>query len=66
MHSETIGAGARTSFRKVRAHSGLPVNAGADEWAAKGHTSVISLGEDRELVLDHDLHLHIDRGGTLI
>ena len=43
---------------KVRAHRGLPVNEVADEWAAKGHTSVISLGEDsRERELDHDLHL---------
>ena len=42
---------------KVRAQGGLPVNEVADEWAAKGHTSVISLGEDRELELDHDLHL---------
>ena len=49
--------GARTSFMKVRAHRGLPVNEVADEWAAKGHTSVISLGEDRCLELDHDLPL---------
>jgi ribonuclease HI len=41
----------------VRAHRGLPVNEMADEWAAKGHTSVILLGEDRELELDRDLHL---------
>ena len=33
--------GARTSFKKVRAQRGLPVNQVADEWAAKGHTSVI-------------------------
>ena len=42
---------------KVRAHRGLPVNEVADDCAAKGHTSVISLGEDRELKLDQDLHL---------
>ena len=42
---------------KVRAHRRLPANEVADEWAAKGHTSVISLGEDRELELDQDLHL---------
>ena len=41
--------GARTSFMMIRTHRGLPVNEVADEWAAKGHTSVISLGEDREL-----------------
>ena len=42
---------------KVRAHRELPVNEVADDCAAKGHTSVISLGEDRGLELDHDLHL---------
>ena len=42
---------------KVWAHRGLPVNEVADDCAAKGHTSVISLGEDRELELDRDLHL---------
>ena len=41
---------------KVRAHRGLPVNEVADECAAKGHTLVISLGEDREMELDEDLH----------
>ena len=49
--------GARTSFMKVRAHRGRPVNDVADEWKAKGHTSMISLGEDRELYLDHALQL---------
>ena len=41
--------GERTILMKVRAHRGLPVNKEADEVATKGHTSVISLGEDREL-----------------
>ena len=50
--------GAKTAFMKVRAHRGwLPVNEVADDYAAKGHTSVISLGEARELELDQDLHL---------
>ena len=40
--------GAKTVFMKVRAHRGLPANEVADDCAAKGHTSVISLGEDRE------------------
>ena len=38
--------GARTSFMKVRAHRGLPVNELADQWAVKEHTSVISLGDE--------------------
>ena len=49
--------GARTGFMKIRAHRGLPVNEVADDCAAKGHTSVISLGEARELELDQDLQL---------
>ena len=40
--------GAKTGFVKVRAYRGLPANEVADDCAAKGHTSVISLGEDRE------------------
>ena len=41
---------------KVQAHRGLPVNEVAADCAAKGHTSVIPLGEARELELDQDLH----------
>ena len=49
--------GAKTVFVKVRARRGMPVNEVADDCAAEGHTSVISLGEDRTLELDQDLHL---------
>ena len=43
--------GARTIFMnlKVRAHKGLPVNKVADDCAAKGNTSEISLWEAMEL-----------------
>ena len=48
--------GGRTIFMKVRAHRGrLLVHEVADEWAAKGHSSVITLGEDREMESDQGL-----------
>ena len=50
-----LAQGARIILMKVRAHKRLPVNEAADKFVAKGHISVIFLGEDRELELGRGL-----------